>query len=155
MSPSTRSSTLATIFSVRQPRRPRSNRITLGIPVKDTPSYRDVGIQTDPEPDSSHFVASKSEPGVSPPRKTKSTSGVSHRPHQIVTKKKKNANFPSKDKKTNQKKKEALSPLKRKTKKKEPTNLNLNPLNPNPLGISSTDSQLKTFTSPSPQNQTT
>ena len=54
MSLSTRSSALATIFSIRQPRRPRSNRIHLGIPVQDKPSYRNVGIQTDPEPDSSH-----------------------------------------------------------------------------------------------------
>ena len=55
MPTSTRNSALATIFSIRQPRRPRSSRIHLGIPVKDTPSYRDVGTQTDPEPDSSQI----------------------------------------------------------------------------------------------------
>ena len=165
MSPSTRSSALATIFNIRQPRRPTSNQIHLGIPVKDTPSYRDVGTQTDPEPDSSHFVASKSKPGVSPPRKTRNTSGMSHRPHQIVTRKKKNASFPSKDKKANQKKKkEAVSSLKRKTKrrtnkktKKEPTNPleNLNPLNPKPMKTSSTNTQSETSTSPSTQSTIT
>ena len=59
MPTSTRNSALATIFSIRQPRRPRSSRIHLGIPVKDTPSYRDVGIQTDPEPDSSQYEINK------------------------------------------------------------------------------------------------
>ena len=145
MHPSTRNSALATIFSIRQPHRPRSSRIYLKIPVKDTLSYRDVGTQTDPEPGSSHFVASKSEPGVSPPRKTRNTSDVSHRPHQIVTRKKRNTNFPSKDKKTNLEKKEIPSPQKRKTKKKtkkKPTNLlkNPNPRNLKSLKISPTNS---------------
>ena len=80
MHTSTRNSALATIFSIRQPRHSRSSRIHLGILVKDTSSYRDVGTQTDPEPDSSHFVASKSESGVSPLWKSKNTSDVGHHP---------------------------------------------------------------------------
>ena len=51
----TRNSAPATMFSIRQPRRPRSFRIHLRISVKDTPLYQDVGTQTDPEPDSSHY----------------------------------------------------------------------------------------------------
>ena len=104
----------------------------------------------DPEPDSSRFVASKSEPGVSPSRKTKNTSGVCHRPHQIVTKKKKSASFLSKDKKKNQKKKEALNPRKRKTKKgstNPPKNQSLR--NPRLPKTSSTDSRSEISKSPS------
>ena len=53
---STKSSALAAILNIRQPRRLRSAQIHLGVPVKDTPSYRDVGTQTDLEPDSSHVL---------------------------------------------------------------------------------------------------
>ena len=164
MSLSTRHSALATIFSIQQPRLLRSNRIHLGIPIRDTQTYRDVDTQMDPAPDSSYFVASKSEPEVPPPWKTRNTSDISHRPHQTVTKKKKNMSSPSKDKKTNQKKKGALSPLKRKTyqktnekTKKEPMKPPKNPnlLNLNPPKISQTNFQSEISISPNPQNNIT
>ena len=86
--------------------------------MKDIRSYRDIGVQTDPKSDSSHFVtSSKSEPRAQQEQWiAKEIPGVSHHLRSIVTKKK-TKKFNPQSRKTTRRipKKETTTELKRQT----------------------------------------